>query len=226
MAEETSDRSLASRSHASLALSFVSCLLSALAACDGGGGIKGDKSDGGDGGANVCTTSSSCGGDVSGTWTVQTSCLSIVGTLSADCRDGRIVDGQGSYTGTVTYKADGTYSGHLIQSGASTTTIPASCRSLGNTTLTCDQLTTSSAPGAMVTCQGTSECTCTLTLTNKDASETGTYTIAEGVLTETSSKGTVTRSHYCITGTSLTLTPLPNVDGQTIAGSVVLSKSQ
>jgi len=225
MAEKMPDRSVLSTSHASLVVSFVSCLLSVLASCGGGGGITGDKSDGGDGGANVCATSGSCGGDIGGTWTAQTSCLSIMGTLSADCPAGRILEGQASYTGTVTYKADGTYTGHLVQSGSSTTTLPASCLSLGSTTLTCDQLTTTSTPGVAVTCQGTSECACTLTLTNKDASETGTYTIAEGILTETSSKGTVTRSHYCVTGTSLTITPLPTVDGQTVSGSVVLSKS-
>jgi len=208
-------------------MSLLSCLPLVLASCDGGGGItgdKGDKPDGGDGGANVCATSSSCGGDLSGTWTVQTSCFKVMGALSADCPTGRILSGEGSYTGTATYNADGTYSGHLVESGTSTTTIPASCLSLGGTTLTCDQLTTNSA-GVMISCEGTSECACSLTLTNKDASETGTYTAVGGVLTETPAKGTVTRSHYCVTGTTLTITPFPAVDGQTVSGAIVLTKN-
>jgi len=190
--------------------------------------VAGLMSCGGDGGFKICENGQSCGGgDITGTWTVTSSCLHARGPASSSCSSETVADIDVTYAGTVTYNPDGTYAHHLTLSGTATETFPPSCFPIGGMTPTCAQLEASAQSGrsgVTTHCEGTSACTCTMTFTNADASESGTYTTKGEELTETSSTGSPSRSTVCVLGVKLTIMPLPD-NGQVVSGAIVFQKS-
>jgi hypothetical protein len=95
-------------------LSITACLaMMVLSGCGGSGGM--------------CGNTAACGGDIVGTWTIASSCVSGSSAISATC-PGETVDGANlKVTGTVTYNADMTYTANSILSGSETLMLPLSC---------------------------------------------------------------------------------------------------
>lgn len=181
-----------------------------------------------------CANSAACGGDIVGTWTIQSSCVSASASMFNDmCPTATVSTSNFTIAGSVVYKADLTYSATSTMSGSATVHLPASCLTSGAVTLTCDQLNQLIAAkpqaGVTVHCAGTSDCTCMETLTNAPSSASGTYTTtAAGLLTETSSSdGTSDQSDFCVKGTTLTESPHPgsSMMGESVSGTITLTKS-
>jgi hypothetical protein len=114
----------------------------------GGGGAGGSSGtvppgSGGQGGAS-CSNATPCGGDLVGTWTVDSSCLTVSGavdlsTLGLGCASAPVA-GSLQVTGAWTGKADGTYWDNTTTSGAGTIMLPASCLNISGTLVTCDAM--------------------------------------------------------------------------------------
>src|SRR4051812_49023030 len=93
--------------------------LTGAGATSGGAGTTGTAGTGG-GGAS-CPNVTPCGGNVVGTWTVASSCLTVSGALDlglvgAGCPSAPVT-GTLAVTGTFTANADGTYSDNTITTG-------------------------------------------------------------------------------------------------------------
>jgi len=133
--------------------------------------------------------------------------------------------------GTITYNADGTYSSSDTFSGSVSVHLPASCLTVNGVTVTCDQLNQEFAsnpmPGVTFTCSGSSGCTCLETVSGESSSETGTYSVASGVVTDTAMDGTVSQTDYCVHGTTMTQSPHAgsSMMGAVESGTITLTKS-
>ena len=191
----------------------------------------GSDSDSGGG----CGTASACGGDVVGTWQVSSSCLSVEGSAmmgTMSCPGATTSTSGTKITGTMTYNADKSYSSNLTMSGNMVVTLPASCLTQQGVTITCAQLQqalsgTANATFSSATCTDSGGgCACTLALTALTSSETGTYSTAAGVLTQTDSSGAPNDSNYCVQGSKLTLSPGAGSSAMSngLTGSMVLAK--
>jgi hypothetical protein len=120
---------------------------------------------------------------------------------------------QGSMTGTMDFRADGTYSITMAISATLRVTYPSAC--LGS--LNCDQLSqlmqaqAATNPDAGVTwapCTATAgACACTEELAVQSGTGTATYSTNGSVLTEVTSTGSSSQFDYCAQGNRLTMTP-------------------
>ncbi|MEO8905991.1 MAG: hypothetical protein ABI488_25815 [Polyangiaceae bacterium] len=183
--------------------------------------------------SSSCATASACGGDVVGTWKVSSSCItadasSMMGNMSCS---GLTESTSATVTGTITYAADKTYTSSFTTSGSVVVKVPASCLMQQGVTLTCQQvqqaLSVAATSGfASATCaESGGGCACTLGLNAQPTTETGTYSTAASVLTETDAGGTPSDSDYCVKGSTLTVSPHPGSSTSSgVSGSVVLSK--
>jgi hypothetical protein len=135
-------------------------------------------------------------------------------------------------TGSATYNVDGTYT----QTATTTATVrlfyPQSCLTSGGVTLTCEQLNqavqANPTPGVTLNCTGTSDCSCTETISGQTSTESGTYTTTtDGLLTQTPTSGTASTSDYCVKGNTMTQSPHPGSYGMGVAvsGTIALTKN-
>ena len=182
-----------------------------------------------------------CGGDVVGTWKVTSSCLQVSGTtdlsdLGLGCRTAQITEGSLEVTGT--WRADDmeTYTDKTIVTGTETLELPRSCLIISGTTTSCDSIATPLAAGRgyeMVTCvdnDATQGCTCQATVNQTGglgvaplvyAFRDGDYVIADDTLTILPDEQEYL---YCVTGTTLIVTPKSVGKTGTVTGTVVLEK--
>jgi len=242
---------------AALLVMGVACLLSpaacttrsdapsAVGGASGAGGAGGRVDSGGAGaslgagGSGVsCSSGAACGGDVLGTWTVTSSCLSVSGALDlslagAGCRSAPVV-GSLKVSGTWTANADSTYSDDTVTTGEEQITLAPACLVISSTPVTC-----AGAGGILkslgyatfdCTDAGNGGCNCSATVNQQgglgvvspSTSATGNYSKAGNVLTISGDVGDVPYS-YCTAGDQLTLTP--ESPSPTVTGSIVLQKS-
>jgi hypothetical protein len=182
---------------------------------DGGGGTDVGKDSGTDGGS--CPGAGTCGGNIVGTWNITSSCLDVdvSGTIPADCPTATAQPVNFKLTGTITYRADLTYSRKSTYTGGVAITYPATCLNTPDAgTQTCAQLTTALQADMTYTdvacvAAGTG-CTCTGTLAAQTTQNlTGMYTTSPGgLLTEMEGQaGALNRNDYCIMGDTLTTSP-------------------
>ena len=99
-----------------------------------------------------------CGGDITGTWTVTSSCLTVTGGLDlasfgAGCATAPVTGSLG-VTGTWTANADGTYTDNTTTSGDEQFTLAPSCLVISSTPVTCK------GAGGLLTSLGYSSVTC------------------------------------------------------------------
>jgi len=228
----------------------------AVAAKDGGtatGGSSaggGQKSTGGSatatgGAAPSCPSGdTSCGGDLVGTWTVTSSCLTVSGTmnlgpLGADCTSAPITGGSFKVTtgGTLVFDAS-TYTDNTTTTGSQQIAMPSTCKHLSGTDTTCQRLgevtppifnfeaATSScvdaASGGGCNCQLTANQTGWAGTVSPSATNNDVYATAGNVLTFNNGHSTTTYA-YCVSGSTLTMTPTPATP--TIVGTIVFTKS-
>jgi len=181
---------------------------------------------------STCSSGSTCGGDITGHWTIASSCVSATLSASdaASCPGATVSSTGLSVTGTGTYNADKTYTEVSTLSGSLTVTTPLSCLTKNGVTPTCaqanDSLTQKTAdpsyPYSAVACQAAGNgCSCQFTLRSTAMTETGTYTTSAGVITQQSSTGEASTTNYCVSGNTLTQSPDPSSG---LSGTITLTK--
>jgi hypothetical protein len=194
------------------------------------------------GGGTSCTNVTPCGGNVVGTWSATSSCLTVTGQvdltrMGIGCTTATVT-GTLHVTGTWTANADGTVSDNTTTTGDENLELPASCLNVSGTTTTCPKLARSfSSLGlATATCADAASgggCSCTATVeqsggiavVSTDATNSLTYTTASNVIT-TSDGLNQTPYSYCVAGSTLTMSPqaTSTTSGGTVTGTIVLQK--
>ena len=215
------------------ALAAVGCSSSGSTPAGTGG------TSGGTGGAGgSCQTATACGGDVVGTWTVTSSCLTVGGQLDpssfgANCPR-TTVTGSHHVTGTWTANPNGTVSDDTTTTGTEQFSLASSCLVISSTPTTCAKI------GGLVKILGYDAVTCTdasdggcdcsatvnqrggLGLVSPDPTTSGNQATQGNTLTITGGAGDATYA-YCVGGSQLIVTP--QGDGPTLAGTITLEKS-
>lgn len=192
-----------------------------------GGASSGGGESGGSVGLSCDITPVPCGGDPSGSWQIQKSCLlNLVGTASCS---GLTLDGSGlMQTGSINYAADKTYSSTSALTGVLKAFYPTACI----TGLTCPSLaqalSSASMPGyGMFDCandtSGGGGCLCTSVVSTQAVVETGSYSTSGNVLTQTRSGGGSIAVEYCVQGRTLTAASRSPSTGK-VAQIVLLDK--
>ena len=162
---------------------------------------------GSDGGS--CGKVQACGGDVTGTWKVAGACGD-EGVMSVSSCPAATGTASETWSGTLTFNADMTYTTSLTVSGTATTNYPQSCLTAGGTTVSCAQLGQGlemeimANPGMFQSahCTGAASCVCTFMVSSQPMIDSGTYTISG---TELATSGTVGSRPYCVKGNDLHL---------------------
>jgi hypothetical protein len=189
--------------------------------------------------AATCSSMEPCGGDVVGSWTVTSSCLTVTGALDlslvgAGCPSGPVT-GSLQVNGTWTANANGTYTDSTVTSGDEQITLTAACLVISSTQTNCAgaasllpsglglfQLTCPSAAGGGCNCSGTVKQTGTIGFASPAPTTTGNYTTSGSVITITGDSGD-TQYAYCVSGNKMTMTPKST--SPTMTGTIVLQKN-
>jgi hypothetical protein len=198
-----------------------------LAAC--GGSSSGGGAD--------CSNTSACGGDLVGSWKVTSSCLTIDTSSmmpSSECPGQTTNVSDIGVSGNFTFNADQTFSSTGTASGKVNVTRPASCMTRNGVTITCAQLQQgieanldSQFSSASCTDQLGGGCSCTFVIAPTTTTSSGTYTTADGVLTQMRFGSAPSSSDYCVEGSTMTVSPhtdssMPSMENAT--GSITLVK--
>lgn len=180
----------------------------------------------------TCGNTAACGGDIVGTWTITSSCVSASASMvDSSCPTAPGTSSNVTITGSITYNADGSYTSTSTIGGTVQVYLPQSCLTSSGVTITCDQVNqafqSDPTPGLTLNCTGSSGCTCTETISDQSSTETGTYTTAAGVVTQTATGGTASETDYCVKGTTMTQSPHPGstMMGEAESGTINLTKS-
>ncbi|HTM43674.1 MAG TPA: hypothetical protein VL137_01895 [Polyangiaceae bacterium] len=186
------------------------------------------------GGSFTCDFASCTGGDIVGTWAIQGACFDFPNPFEGQCSTSTFnFDTQ--FTGSATYKADGTWTSAITTGGNVTFTFPVEClRSLFGdagapaTPISCQQLfgDSFSDDAGAATCTGDSStgCECTKPVATKTEMGSGTYTVSGSTLTSTDdSDGSVETSEFCITGSNIKVQQVNTKDGGDGPSTVVWS---
>jgi hypothetical protein len=197
-----------------------------------GGGAGGSNGVGGGGGS--CSKGTPCGGDIVGTWTATSSCLSVSGQLDLQlvgtgCRFAPI-SGSLAVTGTWTAHADGTYTDETTTAGEERFTLAPSCLVISSTPVTCEGaagIIKNLGYSTLVCTPAGGGCSCVGTIKQKGGwglvspapSTSGNFTTLGNVATLTGDAGD-TQYSYCATNDTLTVSPTST----TVTGSIVLRK--
>jgi hypothetical protein len=177
-------------------------LSSSLLGCGGGSGSGGG-----------CGKVYPCGGNIVGTWKVSEFCSVENMTPPDFCPTATAATSTSKLTGSVTYKADMTFTGMLTASIVVVATYPNSCLTNNGVTLTCAQFEAAQKQALAMdpnsgiqslTCAAIgSSCKCTAVTGDMSTSATGTYTTAGVKLTETQAGMAPDESNYCVQGNTL-----------------------
>lgn len=179
-----------------------------LAGC-GGGGTNTASGAFGVGGPSMCGEVAACGGDLTGTWSFGSGCVTSAGvkeTLAGDGCPGETAAVTAlKVAGSMIFNDDMTYSiAGLVEEGTYAINIPGSC--LGGAS--CDSAGTQLEQDggfATATCTGSGTCACTASQSPAAASDTGTYVVSGTTFTLTSVSGANTPVSYCVQGPILHL---------------------
>ena len=159
----------------------------------------------------MCGQVSACGGDLTGTWTITSGCLTSAGVKDAEsgatgsCSGLTVAVTNISVSGTVTFNADMTYTFASLQEQSTLTlNAPASCVGSGSCSALASALE-STGDVASATCSGTSGCSCTAMQTPQTETESGTYSVSGSTVTTVPSTGTASSTPFCVQGSVLHL---------------------
>lgn len=190
-------------------------------------GCEGDA----DGGS--CGKVAACGGNIVADWSIEDICLEGAFETAFSCPTAKLDISGLSLTGTVSYKADGTYSAATTTGGTMKMTLPEACFSQGGVVADCAKIAADANEDKKfetVTCAAAGKgCSCTFALKTESGLETGTYVTAGNALTETSD-GDSNVSGYCVKGNELHITDpsalgmMPNMMGAMTASAGVVLK--
>jgi non-reducing end alpha-L-arabinofuranosidase len=185
-------------------------------------------------GGSACPDVTPCGGDVVGTWTVTSSCMTVAGArniemLGMPCLS-LPVTGTLQVTGTWSATADGKYSDDTTTSGDEQLALGLSCERYLAIIPPCPQLATlvtllgyasatcTDDPGGWCACQGKAEQKGGAGSVSAEPQTTGTYTTSGNVLTTDGG----TRYLFCVSGNKMTWTLLG--PGPATTGTIVFQK--
>jgi hypothetical protein len=212
--------------------------------CASSSGTGGSTSTGGSAGTggSTCTALTPCGGDLVGTWTATTSCMTLSGLLDTtklgtDCKTAPITGGTAQVTGSITFKSDNTFTDNTTTSITDHWTLLKACLSISGTVTDCTGM---SDPVASIFGYTTNTCTpnasggcdCTsilqgttqkggLGIVDLNALADGNYSISGNVVTTTDGRFNFPYQ-YCVSGNTLTL--VPQVTMPTMAGTFTFQK--
>ncbi|HVT07468.1 MAG TPA: hypothetical protein VHO67_08415, partial [Polyangia bacterium] len=239
----------------SLTLAAAVALFGASCSNSPGGGASGSAS-GGKGGAtstggqaggastDACGGAvgfNACGGDVTGTWTVASSCLAFSGernieAISLGCVTASVT-GTVQVSGSWIANADGTYTDQTTTTGEEKLSLDAKCLNVSGTTTDCESLpgtiqalgyakvTCASAAGGGCSCVGTINQKGGIGLLSSDPAMNGNFQSASGVIA--TGQDTFTQQpfqfSYCAGNGKMTWTPKVT-NPTTVTGSIVFQK--
>jgi hypothetical protein len=213
----------------------------------GGSGVAGQGATGGSGGGQSgsggtggpCSSVPPCGGDITGTWTVASSCLDVRGVLDVSglglgCSSAPLT-GSRVVAGTFVANANGTYVDNTTTSGEERIELPEACLSVSGTLVTCERVApvfaavygydsvtcTTDADGDGCLCDAVFEQTAGMGLLSLDPADSGTYVSSGDVVTLHDAFGASVDYLYCVAGEQLTLLPRTTATG-TPRGRIVL----
>ncbi|XXX77589.1 hypothetical protein WMF30_02275 [Sorangium sp. So ce134] len=181
--------------------------LLALSAC-------GDDDGSNEGGA-ACGEVAACGGDPTGSWTIEGTCLdaSMFEELANGC--GAEIDVSGlDMVGTAEFRSDSTYATTSTMEGPLKIVYPPSCLTMEGATLTCAQLDAviqqltaeEDAPFASASCAAAgSGCACTLVLEETTTAGAGTWSVSGSTITVQADGQEPEELPFCVEGSSLTM---------------------
>ena len=200
------------------------------------GGTLGSAGTSSTGGAGTCTASANvtpCGGSVTGTWTAQSACLNVSGSVDVQalfgltCTSGTVT-GTLQVSGTWTANADGTFTDSTMTTGTEQLNLGADCKTLSAAQVTCDRIgsviaggyydtvTCVDSPSGGCTCNGTVKQSGSIGIATTSPNTNGSFTTANNAISITSDN---TSYSYCVAGNQLTLTPQGS---PTAMGTIVL----
>jgi non-reducing end alpha-L-arabinofuranosidase len=204
------------------------------------GGSSGSSATGGAsggapaGGAPTCAAKAACGGDVVGTWKVASSCLSVSGEFDlrpfGSCEH-VATTGTRTVTGTVTLRADSTWSDDTVTTGADTMTLGPECLMVSSTPVTCDgiaELFTAYGYKTATCTPANGGCSCSTTVEQKGSiglvsgspTKSGNYKTTGGELAITGDSDG--KYQYCASADSITLMPVST--SPLLSGAILLQK--
>jgi len=165
-----------------------------VAGCGGGSGA-------------TCGGTEPCGGDVVGTWSITSDCVSAAeanaefqASSNDFCPAATASVGGINHTGTIVFNSDATYSiDSVIESFSTRITLPSSCLN----GMQCSDLTQAFASDATIqsaTCSGGSSCVCTIASVPQTVIDSGTYTTAGTSLEVQSTTSGADAVPYCVQG--------------------------
>ena len=194
------------------------------------------------GSSGSCGKVQPCGGSITGTWKMASTCVSSSSFTSlvdpsSFCAQATVA-ADVQFSGTATFGADMTFSEALTESGSVTLILPPACLMSGGITLTCEQFDQGFQqqfqmnPDPMIqsvkcTSAG-SNCNCKVVVTPQPLNQSGTFATSGNTLIETPD-GTLSGS-YCVQGNELhsiavdTTMPMGSMGMVKIAGDLVAQK--
>ncbi|WP_437508054.1 hypothetical protein [Sorangium sp. So ce1099] len=189
---------------------LLSTSLLALSAC-------GD--DDGSTGGGACAEAQACGGDPTGSWTIEETCLdrSMFAEINANC--GAEIDVSGvEFNGSAEFRPDGTYTTASTVTGPMKAVYPPPCLVFEDTTITCAQLDQSmqdliaqgEAPYESAACAAAGQdCVCNLILAESTTTGAGTWSVSGTSLITESNGEAPAEVPFCVEGSSLTMAAQP-----------------
>jgi hypothetical protein len=204
---------------------LIVTILLALSAC--GGGVE----DGGNsnGGGASCEEVAACGGDPTGTWTMDETCIdsSFFQGITEGCDADIDISGM-EVSGSAEFRADKTYVTTLTQQGPMKVVYPPECLTVEDTTMTCAQLNETmqqlagakESPFTSAECVSAgADCACTVVVAPTTSTATGTWSVSGSTLTTGSeSEGEEPEeTPFCADGSSFTI-GLPVSEGADASG--------
>ena len=190
-----------------------------------------------------CDAVEACGGDLVGTWAVAGSCLPVSGMadmagFGLGCTAAPVT-GTLEVSGTWTANADGSFTDETTTSGDSSIELPAECLNVSGTTTTCDRLggalqalgyasvtCVDAASGGGCSCSATAQQTGGLAMLVFGAASSGTYAVADNVVTTSTPTGSNTEYAYCVSETGSAMVMTPRTIGKTgaLTGTIAFAK--
>lgn len=162
----------------------------------------------GDSSASSCGPFMGCGGNVVGTWQIKETCASQSQSFAVDFCPTATADTSGIVLeGSVTFKADMTYTSSVATKGSFALSLPSSCLSFGGQMVTCAQVDQQAKADAMkpdsefsaAQCSTSSSgCSCRLTLKGQTDMASGTWSTTGNLL-----KLNNETNEYCVSGSTL-----------------------
>lgn len=172
----------------------------------GAGSSTGGTAGSSTGGAGPTCGSPPCGGDLTGTWTIQKACASGSESITIpNCSSSATLTVTNiSDSGTATFAASGTQQGNSTVSFSEHLVVPQGC----STAAKCAQYQTALSAQSGVTnatCNFQGTCTCDLTQTTSSTAS-GTYQTSGTSVTVIDGSGNQTVASYCVANNTLTMT--------------------